>query len=141
MDTSKILAILCCFVLIVCLVLSISTLVVLRNAIAENEVLQNDAKELVSELDGYVEELNQSKPNNDSISASVNTDQNGTKWDSFCIKETNGQIGIYASDGTLLKVLDISVSALPPADRDALAKGIQINSWRELIALVQDYTA
>ena len=141
MDTSKLLAILCCFVLIVCLVLSISTLVVLRNAIAENEVLQNDAKELVSELDGYVEELNQSKPNDDSISASVNTDQNGTKWDSFCIKETNGQIGIYASDGTLLKVLDISVSALPPADRDALAKGIQINSWRELIALVQDYTA
>lgn len=141
MDTSKLLAILCCFVLIVCLVLSISTLVVLRNAIAENEVLQNDAKELVSELDGYVEELNQSKPSDDSISASVNTDQNGTKWDSFCIKETNGQIGIYASDGTLLKVLDISVSALPPADRDALAKGIQINSWRELIALVQDYTA
>ncbi len=141
MDTSKLLAILCCFVLIVCLVLSISTLVVLRNAIAENEVLQNDAKELVSELDGYVEELNQNKPNDDSISASVNTEQSGTKWDSFCIKETNGLIGIYASDGTLLKVLDISVSTLPPADRNALSKGIQIDSWRELIALMQDYTA
>ena len=141
MDASKILMILCCFVLTVCLTLCISTLVVLRNAIAENGTVQNDAKELVSELDGCVAELNETITKNDSISASVNTDQNDGITGGFLIRESNGMVGVYSVDGTLLRLLDISVNSLPAADREALAKGIKVNSWRELIALMQDYAA
>ena len=141
MDASKILMILCCFVLTVCLTLCISTLVVLRNAIAENGTVQNDAKELVSELDGCVAELNEAITKNDSISASVNTDQTSGITGGFLIRESNGVIGVYSADGTLLRLLDISVNSLPAADREALAKGIKVNSWRELIALMQDYAA
>ena len=138
MDTSKILLLLCCFVLIVCLTLSISTLVVLRNAIDENNSVQNDAMELVSELDGCVNDLNAVIQEN-SIPVS------GTTADSkdilFWIRESEGKIAIYTADHYLIKVLDISVETLPPADREALSNGIGISSWQEALKLLQDYTS
>ena len=141
MDTAKMLMILCCFVLIVCLTLCISTLVVLRNAIEENGAVQSNAKELVSELDGCVANLNEAIVKDDSISASADAEKEDGLYSAFCVRESNGLIGVYTSDGTLLKLLDVSVDSLPQADREALAKGITVNSWRELISLMQDYAA
>ena len=139
MDTSKILIILCCFVLIVCLTLCISTLVVLRNAIDEHGTVQKNAQTLVDSLDECVAELNEAITKEDSISASVNTES--TAELTFLLRETEGKIGVYASNGELLKILDVSLEELPQSDREALSAGISVKSWRELISLIQDYTS
>ena len=57
MDITKIFAILCGFLLIICLTLSITCLVVMRNAVAETSVWQERAALLVNELDGCVEAM------------------------------------------------------------------------------------
>ena len=141
MDISKLLAVLCCFVLIVCLTLSITTLVVLRNAVAENGALQNEAEALVAELNGCVDVLNQSIEQENSVPTVSDTAQTDVLSDAFCIREVNGTIGVYTSDGYLIRLLEVNVDTLPQKDREALKKGIVINSWRELIAIIQDYTA
>lgn len=141
MDASKILLVICAFALIVCLTLCITTLSVLRNAVAENGTLQSDANALVGELTSCVEQLNEYIDTSDSIEVSVGTDTKGTTDGGFCMRDTNGTVGIYTSDGYLVKLLDVSVSTLPPAAREALAKGITVGSWEELISLIQDYTA
>ena len=141
MDISKLLAVLCCFVLIVCLTLSITTLVVLRHAVAENGALQNEAESLVAELNGCVDVLNQSIAQENSVPTVNDTTQADVLSDAFCIREVNGKIGVYTSDGYLIRLLEVNVDTLPQKDREALKKGIVINSWRELIAIIQDYTA
>ena len=138
MDVSKILTVLCCFILIVCFTLCISTLVVLRNAIDEHAAVQSSAQGLVESLDACVADLNEAMTKDDSVSASADANKNPSLL-SFVLKESNGKIAVYASDGTLLKLLDVSVSSLPKAERDALAKGITVSSWKELIAILQDY--
>ena len=141
MEFSKIFIIICSFILIVCLTLCISTLVVLRNSIAENEAVQDSAIELVSNLDQCISTMNQNMSTAvDQDSMQTNKEKPVITADRFCVKETNGKIGIYTVDGTLLKVLDISVDALPQADRELLKNGITIGSWKELISLIQDYT-
>ena len=57
MDITKIFAILCGFLLIICLTLSITCLVVMRNAVEETSVWQDRAEALVNELDGCVEAM------------------------------------------------------------------------------------
>ena len=141
MDISKLLTILCCFVLIVCLTLSITTLVVLRNAVAENYALQSEAEALVSELNGCVNVLNENIEQEDALPTVNESTQTDVLSDAFCVREVNGKIGVYTSDGYLIRLLEANVDALPEKDREALKKGIVINSWRELIAIIQDYTA
>ena len=141
MDASKILLIICAFALIVCLTLCITTLAVLRNAVSENGSLQGEASVLVQKLDECVERLDEFTPApNDSIAASGTTDTTNTTQ-GFCLRESNGALGIYTADGYLVKTLDVSINTLPSAARDALRKGITVGSWEELIELIQDYTS
>ena len=140
MDTSKILMILCCFILIVCLTLCISTLVVLRNAIDEHGEVQSSAEALVGALDECLSDLTESTDKDDSISASADANKSNAEKMRFVVRELDGKIGIYTADGQLLKKIDVSVSLFPKADREALAKGIEVGSWQELITLIQDYT-
>lgn len=141
MDTSKIFTVICSFVLVVCLVLSITTLVVLRNAVEENDVLQQNAQTLVNTLDDCVNALNETSAKESSVPTSAGTEETDVLYDAFCVREVNGKIGIYTSDGYLIRLLDVQVETLPEADREALSKGICVNSWRELISMIQDYTA
>ncbi|MBQ7391919.1 MAG: hypothetical protein IJV73_04470 [Clostridia bacterium] len=57
MDITKIFAVLCGFLLIICLTLSITCLVVMRNTVQETSVWQDRAESLVNELDGCVEAM------------------------------------------------------------------------------------
>lgn len=141
MDISKLLTVLCCFVLIVCLTLSITTLIVLRNAVAENSVLQKEAEALVAELDGCVDVLNQNISVEDSLPTSTEPSTTDAPSESFCVREVNGKIGVYTSEGYLIRLLDVAVETLPQADREALKSGILVSSWQELIAVMQDYSA
>jgi len=51
------------------------------------------------------------------------------------------KIAIYTSDGYLVKTLDLVVDTLPEADQSALREGISVSSWREVLALIQDFGA
>ena len=133
-DTSKILIILCCFILIVCLTLAISTLTVLRNAVDESRAVQKEAEELVDQMDLLVGAFLEN-------SIPVSGDPSGEGEHAFYLCEIDGRVGIYTSDGYLLKILDIHTDSLPFSDREALVNGIPLASWRELVAWVQDYTS
>lgn len=139
MDSAKLLMILCCFILIVCLTLCISTLTVLRNAVDEHDTIQNTARDLVNQLDVCIDVMKEM--NNEENSLQTSTGNNQETGFNLCIREENGTIGIFDSDGTLLKRLDISPESLPQSDRELLKKGISVSSWQELISLLQDYTA
>lgn len=142
MDASKILLVICAFALIVCLTLCITTLAVLRNAVAENGTLQSEATALVERLDGCVERLDGYTPEAEDGSIEVSGGADTSKVEkSFCLRESNGSIGVYTTDGYLIKVLDVSPSTLPKAAREALQKGITVGSWEELIGMIQDYTS
>ena len=58
----------------------------------------------------------------------------------FFIKEHNEKIGIFNSDGTLIKTIDTYVKALPEAERTALRQGFEVNSKKELYSIIEAYT-
>ena len=48
-------------------------------------------------------------------------------------------MAIYTESGELVRLTGISVAALPKSDRDALRDGIRFTSWKEVLALLQDW--
>lgn len=141
MDASKIFTVLCAFLLVICLVLSITALVVMRNAVSESETWQEKAAVLVGNLDSLISDTTEA---DGSVSTSTDTeDEPSTEADvlynRFCLRETEGKIGVYTEDGYLIRLMDVSVRTLPQSEQSALADGISVNSWRELIERMQDY--
>ena len=57
----------------------------------------------------------------------------------YLIKEQNGKVALFSSDGTLLREVEIPLRALPQKDREMLANGIKIKDDAELYSLIQDY--
>ena len=140
MDITRIFTVICSFILIVCLTMCISTLVVLRNSIAEHEAVKEDAVELVESLDQSLESMKDMIDKYDqSVSVSVDSDKTNEQDAHFMIREVNGKIGVFTVDGVLLKVLEVSIDMLPQKDRELLADGITVGSWKELIAILQDF--
>ena len=68
----------------------------------------------------------------------VDTSCNSTA-SSYILRETEGKIGIYTPNNTLIKILDISVLSLPLADRQMLSEGISISTEQDLLNILQDY--
>ena len=68
---------------------------------------------------------------------STNTTQSQTR---FCLKSVCGVLGIYTDQGEPVRMLDTEVSLLPAADRKNLEAGIWVDSWKEMLALIADYT-
>lgn len=138
MDTSRIFSLISAFLLLITLTLSITTLVVLRNAIAESEEVLGAAEDLIGELDMAVGALKEESiyTSTDTVDPSVDAD---VLYQRFCMKETNGKIGVYTEDGYLVRIIDVNVTLLPKKERTALQEGITVNSWRELAELIQDY--
>lgn len=60
--------------------------------------------------------------------------------ESFTVREYMGRIGIFSSDNTLIRVLDVYVKTLPEADRRLLGEGIEIFGKKQLNAVIEDYT-
>ena len=124
MDLTKLFLILCVVLLCVSLILCFCTYLFVQQSLT------------------LVEESGISKEDTDtSIGAPPPTD---TATDilvgQFCVRETNGMVAIYTGDGYLVRYLDIEVSLLPREDQEALKKGIVLSSWKELLALIEDYT-
>ena len=142
MDTTKLFTILCAFLLLISLVLSITTLVIMRHALDETAAWQKEASAVVGSLstlgsilkDPPSTDVSEDPPPNEEPSADVNI-----LYNRFLLKETDGRVGVYSEDGYLIRTIDVQVSTLPKEARDALKKGMVFNSWRELIALIENY--
>ena len=138
MDVSRIVSVACMCLLTLCFILSLYAVAVLRNTIVQST---DACREIQSALDAQQSSLTSSAPStfedatqDDSIAADVLADR-------FCMREVNGRIAIYSGDGYLIRLLDISAETLPPADRAALQEGIYVSSWKEILALMQDFGA
>lgn len=63
---------------------------------------------------------------------------------SYLLRDTDGNIALYHkySDGEekLYKNYDIPVGMLPQSDREALRKGIEVESLDEALQLIEDYS-
>ncbi len=138
MDITKIFAILCGFLLIICLTLSITCLVVMRNAVEETSVWQGRAEALVNELDGCVQAMKDIENEDVPVLAPDQTDKSEKKM-RYCLRMEGDSLDVYDADGYLIKRLEMRVSLLPPKERERLTAGIWAESWAEMQILVQDY--
>ena len=67
------------------------------------------------------------------ISNTVQTEE------SYVVKDVDGLIGVFDSDGRLLYTLDVYTKTLPAADRALLKKGISASNRKELYEILGDY--
>ena len=138
MDITKIFAVLCGFLLIICLTLSITCLVVMRNAVEETSVWQGRAEVLVNELGGCVEAMKNIENEDLPVLAPNDTDKE-TEQTRYCLRLDKNGIGIYDADGYLLKRLESNANLLPVKERERLTAGIWVESWGDAQKLMQDY--
>ena len=151
MDRIKWLWIACAIVTFVGVVLSVFSLLLIANMAKEAEEASTRSEEFFHRVDQRVEQIEETV---NSISEGVTTRlescipdvdpdveedvEADVLFDSICIRERNGKIALYTSNGIHLRTLDLDVSILPEADQAALRSGITVNSWRELFALIDD---
>ena len=137
MDVTKIFAVLCGFLLIVCLTLSITCLVVMRNAVTEAEGWQARAEDLVGVLDGCVQVMQNTDTEDIPVIAPDDTEKE--KNTRYCLRSEGDTLCIFDADGYLIKRSDIRLSLLPQKEREKLTSGIWTNSWEQADRLLQDY--
>ena len=138
MDITKIFTVLCGFLLIICLSLSITCLVVMRNAVDETSFWQNRAEALVDELGNCVQEILNAESEDLPVIAPETTEK-VEESPRYCLRLEGDCIGIYDADGYLIKKSQTSASLLPSNEREKLAAGIWVDSWAEVERLLQDY--
>ena len=142
MDLSRIISISCVFLLAICLILCICVTIFLRSTVKESTSACMEVQSLLERVNEQIEfsqqesvqETDQDKAVDNSVPADV-------LYHQFCMRESNGKIAIYTTDGYLVKTLEFPVSTLPEADQNALREGICVSSWREVLALIQDFGA
>lgn len=132
MNLSRILSVLCLFLLTICLVFSVTALTALRNAVNETDRMRSDAESLLEELKKQPQEPISPEEDKESVPVDI-------LYESFCMRECGGKIAIYTADGELVRMLELPVETLPEADRAALQSGISLSSWKEVLALIEDY--
>ena len=67
-------------------------------------------------------------------------DTDSSEEDGWIIREYNGVIGVFTSNGVFLKSIDTHIKTLPAADRELLREGISVKTRKELLAIIEDYT-
>ena len=143
MDLSRIISISCVFLLAICLLLCISVTLFLQNTIKESTAACLEVQSFLERVSENTESVQSSTEDTPHESTGDTTVDNSIPTDvlyhQFCIREAGGKIAIYTSDGYLVKTLDQPVSMLPEADQTALREGISLSSWREVLALIQDF--
>ena len=136
MDFSKIIAVISAFVLIVCLVLSMTTLVVLRNAVAENGQLQDEAKSLLQDLNTTADKLEDNLVLDQEEHEEIPV---GIDAEFFVLREFEGKIGIYDENGIMLHWVEVDLNLLPKSERQVLSDGITIEGRKTLLSYLLDY--
>jgi hypothetical protein len=57
----------------------------------------------------------------------------------YVVREYMQRIGIFLTDGTLVKVIEVNTKTLPEADRRLLEEGFQIVGKQQLYSIIEDY--
>lgn len=68
------------------------------------------------------------------------TDTSTSQDETYTVKEYFGRIGIFKSDGALMRVLEVYVKTLPEADKRLLGEGFEIVGKKQLNSIIEDYT-
>ena len=139
MDISRIVSVACVLLLSLCCLLSIYAVAVLRSALMESTEACFEVKAILETMEP--EPVASAEDNDLSESDSDSSLPVDVLADQFCIRETNGRIAIYTADGYLIRLLERSAETLPHADRLALQQGIYLSSWKEVLALMEDFGA
>ena len=136
MELSKIFAVLCAFLLVICLALSITTLVVMRNAVAETTAWEGRAAALVTTLDACVSAIR--AENDQAVIAPIEPDD-PLDDSGFFLRAVGDRIGVFTADGYRVSMTEVETATLPQEERAQLEAGIYAKSWAELMLLMQDY--
>lgn len=143
MDISRVFTLLCAILLVLTLVLSITSLLVLKGTVEESEKWQLHAQALLGDIEVFAESNTSERDTHTEASKPSQSEPPSTDADvlynKFYIRETNDKIGIYCDDGQLIRTLDVNVKTLSEKDQTRLKQGIRVNSWSELVSLIQDY--
>lgn len=141
MDIPKVFTLLCAFMLIICIVLTVTCAMILKNTVEETEKWQLRTQNILDSVEVF--------QNNNALNGDTQTEpptkedcpstEADILYNKFYIREENGKIAIYCDEGQLIRVLDVPVKLLSSKDQKKLREGIRVNSWNELIALIQDY--
>ena len=59
----------------------------------------------------------------------------------FIVREHEGIIGVFNTDGELLYTVDVYIKTLPLSDRELLRQGIHAKDRSELLEILGDYNA
>jgi hypothetical protein len=138
MDISKFFTVLCGFLLIICLTLSITCLMVMRNAVDETSVWQGRAETLVNELDGCVEAMKNME--NEDLPVIAPEDSDKTEEQTrYCLRLESDNLCVYDAKGYLIKRCETKSALLPLAERERLNAGVWADSWADMQKLLQDY--
>ena len=68
------------------------------------------------------------------------TDTSTSHDETYTVREYFGRIGIFKSDGALMRVLEVYVKTLPEADKRLLGEGFEIVGKKQLNSIIEDYT-
>ena len=68
------------------------------------------------------------------------TDTSTSQDETYTVREYFGRIGIFKSDGALMRVLEVYVKTLPEADKRLLGEGFEIVGKKQLNSIIEDYT-
>lgn len=132
MDLTRALTALCLFLVSVCLVFCFCAIFSLRHTLNEVALWRTDMQETVTDIITDLDSEQTQADEKEEIAVDV-------LYDSFCVRNVEGKIGIYTSDGYLIRIVDIPVALLPIADQEALQSGISLTSWKEVLALIADF--
>ena len=146
----KILWVLGGMILTVGLIFAVSTVAVLRNTVAEANEAREKAELVLAELRRASDKSSipaQADPvDPPRESESIPPDKTETALptaalgDAFIFRAYEGKIGIFTSEGYLIRTLDVDVRTLPATDRAALENdGIRVYSREETDALIEDF--
>ena len=139
MNTTRIFCVLCVLLMMICLALSVTSMLVLHNTNQkENEWNERAAllEEVLTNTQDREEETDTEETTEPPSSPSLETD---ILYQRLCIRAVNGKIAVYSEDGYLIRTVNVDVKTLPTKEQKALEKGIYVDSWRELIDLIRDY--
>ena len=125
---------------LLCLCLTLTTILTVYTLAKQNQSHREALSQALEVLSNQMETLQSVVDGSESPSTDipVNTYED-TNF--FCLKSVNGRVGVYTAEGDLIRLTDIEISTLPDQERRSLEQGIYTSSWKEILHLLQDFGA
>ena len=126
-------------VLGICLAFTLLSVEALQDAAEKNRTLQAENAALGDALERYISECKAHTRQEENEQPTMGKVDDSTEG--FVVRSVNGRIAVYDQSGFLVRLLEINPTHLPATDREALARGITLSRWEDVLSLIEDYTA